>query len=255
MNGLKDAVGDPHIILRKVSSIVTDGTNVKTGDKHSLWELFEKETKSTGSEIPLIKIWCAAHRAELAWKSISKTVPEVNRMLSLLSGMSSHFHYSAMRTAELKQIAADENLPLLMLPKIFEIRWSQFTFNLVRSVLVSWQVLVIYFKRNEENAECSGYFNFLTKLQVLRFIAFLADLLFTFSRFQQKLQSNQLTLITMQSNVALVIKSLNQRMNLKLPGGCESKLDSQLQEEDEDKFSFKSIELQDGFISRRSHFF
>lgn len=43
-------------------------------------------------------------------------------------------------------------------------------------------------------------------------------------------------------------------MNLKLPGGCESKLDSQLQEEDEDKFSFKSIELQDGFISRRSHF-
>lgn len=55
------------------------------------------------------------------------------------SGMFSftHFHYSALRTAEYKKVAEDHKVRVLNLPKIFEIRWTAFTFQLLRKVLVS----------------------------------------------------------------------------------------------------------------------
>lgn len=164
---------------------------MNSGDKSGLWVLIEKEIQSIGSEIPFTKVWCAAHRAELVWKDMAKSVPEVSKALSVLSKMSSYFHSSGLRTAELKKIATDRNMRLLMLPKIFEIRWSQFTFDLLRSVLVSWNALVIYFMQNGNDADCAGYLNYLTKLHTLQLVAFLADVLFAFSRFQKQLQSDQ----------------------------------------------------------------
>lgn len=104
------------------------------------------------------------------------------------------FHYSAIRSSELKKIATEHNLHLLNMPKIFEIRWTQFTYSLVRSVLVSWNTLVIYLKNNEKDAVCAGFYNYLSKLENVELIAFLADVLFAFGRFQKKLQSDQLTL-------------------------------------------------------------
>lgn len=86
---------DLKILFRKVSSICTDGTNLNSGEKSGLWVLVEKEIQSTGSQIPLIKIWCAAHRAELAWKNISSSVAEVSKVLGILSKIST---YSAVRS-------------------------------------------------------------------------------------------------------------------------------------------------------------
>lgn len=250
MEALKTAVNDPKLILRKTSSVCTDGTNVNSGDKSGLWVL---EIQSIGSEIPFTKVWCAAHRAELVWKDMAKSVPEVSKAFSVLSKMSSYFHSSGLRTAELKKIATDRNLRLLMLPKNFEIRWSQFTFDLLRSVLISWNALVIYFIQNGNDADCAGYLNYLTKLHTLQLVAFLADVLFAFSRFQKQLQSDQLTFITMKSHITSVLNNMNSMRNCKLPGGFESNLASQvIHEEDEDKFFLKSIELQTARPSRRA---
>lgn len=127
MEALKKAVDDPKLILNKVTSLCTDGTNVNTGETNSLWALMDKELKSSG--IPLIKIWCAVHRSELAWKNTARTVPEISTTLSTLSSVSTYFHYSPLRIAELKKIANAKNLKLLNIPKIFEIRWSQFTIH------------------------------------------------------------------------------------------------------------------------------
>lgn len=250
---LKFAVEDPKIILRKVSSVVTDGTNMNIGEKNGLWALLEKEIKLAGSDIPLLKVWCAAHRSELAWKSVSKSVPEVSKILNVLSRMSSHFHSSPMRTRELQKIAKDKDLRLLMLPKIFEVRWSQFTFALLRSVLVSWQALIIYFQRNADDSECAGFLKYLIQLENLELIAVLADVLFAFSRLQKKFQSDQLTLISMKSHTDSMLTTLNSMQNHKIPGGCESKLAIQLvHDEDEDKKFFKSIELKFGSTTRRA---
>lgn len=151
MNAVKEAfkanVPDSNLIFRKTSSVCTDGTNLNTGEKNGLWALLEGEIKKSGSKIPLTKIWCAAHRAELAWKSASRSVKEVSKVLKILSEISTHFHFSAICTSELKKIASEHGLTALNLPKIFEIRWSQFTYNLVFNVLKSWNALVVYFQK------------------------------------------------------------------------------------------------------------
>lgn len=54
---------EPKTFLNKISSLCTDGTNVNTGDKTSLWKLLDEMLAP--SRIPLLKVWCAAHRAEL----------------------------------------------------------------------------------------------------------------------------------------------------------------------------------------------
>lgn len=213
IEALKAAVDDPKLILKKVSSLCTDGTNLNTGGINSLWALMDKEIKSAGSIIPLLKIWCAAHCAELAWKSTTRTVPEITNTLSILSNISTYFHYSALRSSELKKIASDNNLKLLNIPKIFEIRWSEFTFTLVRNILVSWKALVLYQQTNNDNAQCAGYLDYFTNLENLKLIAFLGDVLFSFKRFQKKLQSNQLTLIEMKSHVTAMLKSLQEMEN------------------------------------------
>lgn len=71
-NGCKMTLGSisPNI-LKDVSSIVTDGASVNTGDKSGLWKLFYEYLKKIVLEEneedllklpPLLKIWCAAHR-------------------------------------------------------------------------------------------------------------------------------------------------------------------------------------------------
>lgn len=61
-------------ILRNISSIVMDEANVNIGTKGGLWDLIENKWRivlsipNLSSKIPLQKIWCAAHRLNLAWK-------------------------------------------------------------------------------------------------------------------------------------------------------------------------------------------
>lgn len=190
---------DPKLILSKVSSVCADGANVNTGDRSSLWTLLDKEMKAIDSKIPLIKIWCAAHRAELVWKATSEEVGEISTLFSKLSSISSYFRQSGLRTAELEQIGKDNHLIVHKLPKIFEIRWSQFSFTLLRSILVSWKALVIYFEKYPKDAVCAGYLCYLKRFENLKLIAFLGDVLFSFQRFQKKLQSDRLTIISMKS--------------------------------------------------------
>lgn len=51
-----------NVIMMKISSVCTDGTNVNSGEEGGLWKFLEDEMIKTGSRIPLIKIWCAAQR-------------------------------------------------------------------------------------------------------------------------------------------------------------------------------------------------
>lgn len=148
-------------IFSKISSVCTDGTNVNTGERNSLWTLLEAEIRKHDSKNPLIKVWCGAHRSELAWKDTCKTITQVSKMFSVLYSMSSYFHQSAIRTSELKEIAKVNSLELLKLSKIFEIRWAEFTFSLVKATLVSWKSLILYFEATKDSSS-NGFKKFLT---------------------------------------------------------------------------------------------
>lgn len=104
-----------------------------------------------------------------------------------------------------------------------------------------------------ENVDCNGFLNYLTKLETVKLIAFLADVLFVFNRFQKQLQSDKLTLIRMNTHISSIRKTLEGMINVKLPGGFENNLSKQLVHEEENgKISLKSIELQPACASRRS---
>lgn len=252
IEALKVFFDDPRPIFQKISSVCTDGANVNKGDKNSLWVLLEKEQKATRSKIPLIKIWCAAHRSELAWKNTADQIGEIGKVLSTLSSIASYFHTSAIRIIELKNVAKDNHLVVLKMPKIFEVRWSQFTFALLRSVLVSWRALVIYFEKNKDSSVCAGYYQYLTQIDNIKLIALLADILFCFKRFQQKLQSDRLTVVSMKFHIDAFKKTLIGLENLELFGGFESKLATNISTALDGKTYLKNIELVSAAPSRRN---
>lgn len=237
------------VILKKVSSICTDGTNVNSGERGGIWKFLEDEISQNGSEIPLLKIWCAAHRADLAFSDLSTAVPELDQILTVLSRIASYFHTSAVRTTELNEIASNIGLKLMSMPKIFEIRWTQFTFRLVRAVSTNWRAIVVYFERNED-ASAQGYFKFLTTTKNLEKMAYLGDVLFIFQRLQKKLQSNSLTLLKMSADVKSAIVSLENMKNIIIPSGFESKLKAKLVNQGGKQF-LNNVELQAGTVLRR----
>lgn len=197
-------------VMLHISSICTDGTNGNKGDKRSLWVYFEEEKKKIGSEMPLVKIWYSAHRLELVWGDVCKAHAVINKTLSEVSSMSSHFRLSALRTSALKKVATENNFDLLSLPKLFTIRWTEFSATIIENVLRSWRALVTYFQINKD-VDCTdmGYFNFLTKVENLRIMSFLGDLLHIFSRHQLRLQSDKLTIVSLMESIHSLENSTN----------------------------------------------
>lgn len=63
--GCENTVGtSANDVFTTISSIVTDGAKVNTGEEKGLWTKFEEflKTLNAGNDQPLLKIWCSAHR-------------------------------------------------------------------------------------------------------------------------------------------------------------------------------------------------
>ena len=86
-----------------------------------------------------MKIWCAAHRAQLAWKALTNSITEVDHMIQRLCSLSTFFRFSAVRTQNLHEIAKNKNTAVLAFPSVFEIRWAEFTSSLIETIQVSWK--------------------------------------------------------------------------------------------------------------------
>lgn len=70
-----------------------------------------------------------------------------------------------MQTEELKQIAKERGLKLLSIPKIFKVRWTEWTYTTVVNILTSWNALMIYFQENNDNATAAGFFTFFSQYE------------------------------------------------------------------------------------------
>ena len=115
-----------------------------------------------------MKIWCAAHRAQLAWKALTNSVTEVDHMIQQLCSLSAFFRSSAVCTRNLCEIAKNENTAVFAFPSVFEIRWAEFTSSPIETTLVSWKALVMYLKDKEGIKERE----FLIFLQAIRIWTF-----------------------------------------------------------------------------------
>ena len=67
-----------------MSSLVTDSASANTGEKGGLLTIIDRMRGGAQTDYSdeclcsLMKIWCMAHRSNLAWKSVGDTVPELN---------------------------------------------------------------------------------------------------------------------------------------------------------------------------------
>jgi hypothetical protein len=216
-------------VARKMTSIVTDGTNLNTGDRTSLWASLTAEHEAYG--LPLVKVLCIAHRPDLAWKAVSDNVSEVKFLFSKMVVIASYFHSSGVRPRELREVAEENGFQLRELPKLFEVRWSEFNSSLLQSVLVSWRALVKYFEKVHD-ATSQGYYAFLTKLEHLKLLVFVADLLFVFSRYHKKIQLENFNITDLPDWKSDVIKRLDDLYHSPVLGGWESEFEKQHQPED-----------------------
>ena len=114
-------------LFDSITCIVTDGESLNNGEHNSLWKTLQDERSDSTSNptLPLMKIWCAVYRSDLAFGKVSKTVKEVNLVIS-------DAHTSAIRTKELENTASYHDLRLKHIPKYFEVRWTEFFLQFVQ---------------------------------------------------------------------------------------------------------------------------
>lgn len=161
----------------------------------------------------------------MAWDSLTTNVPEIKKIIDTCSSISTHFHRSGLRTKELQQVADENNLTLIRLPKYFEVRWTEFTYSLIHSVLRNWRAMVIFFKKQVNEDKCkvsAGFLKFLTNYDNLKLLCFLTDLGYIFSRYQQLIQGDEVLIFDIQDQPeAFKSRMINLKLNM-MTGGWEN---------------------------------
>ena len=219
-------------IFSKTISIVTDGENANTGIRNSLWASLEAERKTEDGNLPLLKIWCGVHRSDLAFTNVSKTIPEVHNVISDAVSLTTFFHTSGARTKELQETATLHKFSLRRLPKYFEVRWTEFSYKLITSILFSWRAITTYLKTiTQTDSAANGHLANLTDFDKIRTACLVADILMIYSRFQKSIQDNQLNIFGLKDKVETLKKSIVQLNVNPLVGGWEELFQKNVKED------------------------
>src|SRR6218665_360828 len=129
---------------------------------------------------------------------------------------------SAVRTKELEAVGLDNGFTIKRIPKYFEVRWTDFSYNLFSSMLSSWQALVSYLQKSNDVA-AKGHLENLTDVTTLKTMCCVANILLLYSRFQKKLQDNKCTYFDWDDSVENVINRLEMLKGQNLLGSWESR--------------------------------
>ena len=207
-------------LFGKTSSLVTDGENMNTGSRNGLWALADRYRRDSSSDLPLIKIWCAAHRINLAWKSVTKEVQEVDRLIKDASSLSTYFRMSAVRTKNLKNIAEQNELQYFHYPRYFEVRWTQFCHELLESALKNWKASIKYFE-NEQGQEARGFLNKWLDKDNIHLASITADVLYIYKRFHQAFQDDNILIFDIIKKKESVLRRFEELKHTPLVGGWE----------------------------------
>ena len=120
-------------IFNKTSSLASDGENKHAGIKIGLCAKLDMIRRNSGSQLPLLKLWCAYYKSDLASVSVTKNVPEVQKEIRKATAVSTFF----TNMAQDGNVAEENDLYLLRLPSLFEVRWTQYTDQLFQNIISS----------------------------------------------------------------------------------------------------------------------
>lgn len=100
--------------------------------------------------------------------------------------------------------------------KYFEVRWTEFTYNLLLGILKNWRILVKYFlkKKSEDNdVKSVGFYKILTDYDKMMLLCFLTDLGYLYSRFQKQIQTDDVLIFDIEIRKNTVVQMIE---NLKV---------------------------------------
>ena len=237
-------------LMKVTSSIVTDGESLNSGERNGLWKKLEEEKSfHDSSHGPLIKIWCAAHRSNLAYRDVSKSVSEVRLVTSDVVSVGSYFHVSGVQTHELKEAATSSGLSEpLHWPDFKEMRFAEFSHQLFAVFLRNYRSCICYWEKGHD-VESAGFLRKWKNKDRLLTICVLADVTYLLKGLQKSLQKDTCVLSDLPNLKTRIISQLEELQNEPLTGGWEelflSKLDGQN--------VFFGIELQESVRRTNSH--
>ena len=233
------------------TSIVTDGASENTGVHHSLWSLLSKDRldDNKSANLPLLKIWCAVHRSQLAFKDMTRDVPEVSVLISDCKAVTSYFNSSALRTKELKKAALDTDSEITQFPTVKDIRFTEYSHAMLSSILRNHKPMIRYLEASE-SAEDKGLLNKWLDEDTIRIAACLCDVLYLYKRFQKCIQGDHVTVFDLANMRDHCHCELLKVIDRPLPGGFEERIEldlvektKQLQDEREQR-TFCGVKLQ-----------
>ena len=199
---------------------MTDGENINTGAKNGLWALCDEGRSQSSSDLPLLKIWCAGHRINLAWKSVTKTVSEVEKLINDASSLSSYLHMSAVRTRNLKKLADEHSYQLCHFPRYFDVRWTQLTYQLLECVLKNWRVSAKYFEDcADDDREAKGFLAKWADKGTLHLTCFVADFLYVYKKFYQSFEDDNILIFDIPKKKNILVARLDEMKRKPLAGG------------------------------------
>lgn len=200
-----------------ISSAVTDGESLNSGHISGLCTRLLHERLQSVYRLPFIWIWCIAHRVNLAFNSLSK-INLVASAIKLCSELSIFFHRSGSRTLKLKQIAKSNNFEApLRYPKYFEVRWSEFVFDIFTVVLRNWRACVTYLQSTPH----TGLLKQLLSYDRLHFLTFMTDLMEILKKFQKKCQSDSICILELLPMKDELFRGLEKCKDSCVEGGWE----------------------------------
>lgn len=204
-------------LLPLITSIATDGESMNTGLRHSLWTWLDEERNRLNCSQPLIKMWCAVHRSNLAWGDLTKNVGEVKRIISDAKAVATYFHTSGLRTEEMLKVAKEHGIDALHFPTYFEVRWAQYVHELLKAVLHNWKAITVYWQQINDS-EARGFKKTWTEVGRMRLLALLLDVLAKLARFQQRLQADDTLILDVRKHSQDFVKQLEEMQNKPIPG-------------------------------------
>lgn len=224
LQAIKDSVSEIlpwKDLFYQLSSLVTDGESINSGDHNGLWaKLREERLACENFLMALFCIWCVPHRINLAWKNTCQANSLITDLIKEASSLSAFFHHSGQRTQKLKNISSEnteEFQKYIQYPAYFQIRWTQFTHSLLTAVLRNWKASIQYFESENEIGLLNRWLNY----ERIHFTSFLADVLELYKRFQMTFERDSITVFDVFSKKDKLVSKLIKLKSIPLEGGWE----------------------------------
>lgn len=217
--------------VKVISGFTTDGESLNTGSKNGLWTKIREQCS-----LQVICFWCACHRSSLAFKNLFKEVDEANKVLQDCRNLATFFRASGLRSIELSRIADSMAIKILHFPEYKEVRMTEFTSNLIQSVIRNLPACLKYWTDTAENARESntdrnqmrGFLRIWTQIDHLKLLHVLLDCCGIVQRLQKRLQYTFAVLDDVVAVKNWAVVSLNAMNESPCVGGYEQNFLSSL---------------------------